>query len=84
VLAHLEGLGWDGVGDPPQPLWREQREEADPGKECRIVLIQPENQLSANYIAYYTRLLYLMILTSRRLSVKIVGHRDFAALYADE
>jgi hypothetical protein len=25
---------------------REEREEADPGKECRVVLIQPENQLS--------------------------------------
>jgi hypothetical protein len=25
-----------------------------------------------------------MILTSRRLSVKILGHWDFAALYADE
>jgi hypothetical protein len=28
--------------------------------------------------------LYLMIPTSRRLSVKIFGHWDFAALYADE
>jgi hypothetical protein len=40
------------VGDPPQLLLREQREEADPGKECRMVLIQPENQLSATYVGF--------------------------------
>ena len=84
MLAHLEGLGRDAVGDPLQLLWREQREETNAGKECRMVLIQPENQLSANYIAYYIRPLYLVILTPRRLSVKILGHWDFAALNADE
>src|SRR5215210_1095511 len=52
VLAHLEGLGRDAVGDPPQLLLREQREEADPGKERRVILIQPENQLSANYMGF--------------------------------
>jgi UDP:flavonoid glycosyltransferase YjiC (YdhE family) len=42
VLAHLEGLGRDAVGDPPQLLFRERCEEADPGKERRVVLIQPK------------------------------------------
>ena len=84
MLAHPEGLGRNAVGDPPQLLSREQREETDPGKECRMVLIQPENQLSANYMAYYIRPLYLVILTPRRLSVKILGHWDFAAPYADK
>jgi hypothetical protein len=82
VLAHLEGLDRDAVADPPQLLLREQRKEADPGKECRVVLIQPENQLSANNMTSYIRLLYLMIPTPRRLSVKILGYWDFAALYA--
>jgi hypothetical protein len=83
VLAHLEGLGRDAVGDPPQLLLREQREEVDPGKERRVVLIQPKNQLSAHYMASYVRLLYPMILTTVLLWVKILGHWDFAALYAD-
>src|SRR5215212_1990670 len=83
VLAHLEGLGRDAVGDPPQLLLREQREEVDPGKEHRVVLIQPKNQLSAHHMASYVRLLYPMILTTLQLSAKIVGHWDFAALYAD-
>jgi hypothetical protein len=52
MLAHLEGLGRDAVDDPLQLLLREQREETDPGKECRIVFIQPENQLSANYTGF--------------------------------
>ena len=85
MLAHLEGLGRDAGGDPPQLLLREQRKQANPGKERRVVFIQPENQLSANYyMASYIRLLYLMIPTLRRLSVKILEHWDFAALYADE
>jgi hypothetical protein len=50
VLAHLEGLGRDGVGDPPQLRPREHREEVDPGKELHVVIIQPENQLSAKYM----------------------------------
>ena len=45
-----------------------------------MVLIQPENQFSSNYMASYIHQLYLMILTSRRLSVKILGRWDFAAL----
>ena len=49
-----------------------------------MVLIQPEKQPSANNMASYIRLLYLMILTPRRLSVKILGHWDFAAPYADK
>jgi hypothetical protein len=52
VLANLEGLGRDAGGDPSQLLLRERCEEADPGKERRVVLIQPENQLSSNYMDF--------------------------------
>ena len=45
------------MGDPPQLLVREQREEANPGKECRMVLIQPENQLSSNYMGFLRTLI---------------------------
>jgi hypothetical protein len=79
VRAHPEGLGRDAVGDPPQLLLRERCEEADPGKERRVVLIQPEKQFSSNYMASYVRQLYLMIPTSRRLSMKILDRWDFAA-----
>jgi hypothetical protein len=65
----------------PQAL-REQREEADPGKECRIVLVQPENQLSANDMGF----LYTLIASDDTdISTAIgedLGHWDVAALYA--
>ena len=84
MLAHPEGLGRDAVGDPPQLLLREQREEADPGKERRVVLIQPKKPALRDLHGFFVRLLYLMILTTLQLSVKILGYWDFAALYADE
>jgi hypothetical protein len=75
VLAHLEGLGRDAVGDPPQLLLREQCEEADPGKECRVILRQPENQLPANYMGF----LYTPIVSDDTDISTAIGE-DFGAL----
>lgn len=53
-------------------------------KQWRLPRISLEDHVAANYTASYIRLLYLMIPTPPRLSVKILGRWDFAARYADE